>query len=263
MSEVICVRVDGLDELFYISPCGKDYKKGTLVVFDYDGVTLLGEIIKEKFNEDDENLLLPLNEVTRVAGRSDIRVYNKNKEVEKKALADARKISASLGLDMNFISCCFYFDKSQLLLYFISENRVDFRDLAKKLASKYKTRIELRQVGIRDKAKKVGGLGPCGLFLCCNSFLTDFISVSINMAKNQMLALNPNKISGICGRLLCCLSYENDTYNELKKDLPPIGLMMDTPLGMGKVVSLDIFNQTYSVDLGDKGIVVCGKERRK
>ena len=161
---------------------------------------------------------------------------------------------------MNFVDAYYYFDNSQLLFSFLSDNRVDFRELAKKLAAKYKTRIELRQVGVRDKAKKIGGLGPCGLFLCCNSFLTDFNSVSINMAKNQMLALNPSKINGICGRLLCCLGYENDTYTELKKDLPKIGLVADTPLGMGKVVALDVFKKTYSVDLKDKGIVEFSKE---
>ena len=120
----------------------------------------------------------------------------------------------------------------------------------------------MRQVGVRDKSKRIGGLGPCGLFLCCNSFLTDFNSVSINMAKNQMLALNPSKINGICGRLLCCLGYENDTYTELKKDLPKIGLVTDTPLGMGKVVSVDIFKKTYSVDLKENGIVEISKDEK-
>ena len=113
----------------------------------------------------------------------------------------------------------------------------------------------MTQIGVRDKAKKIGGLGPCGMFLCCNSFLTDFNSVSINMAKNQLLALNPSKINGICGRLLCCLSYENDTYSELKKDLPKIGLIADTPMGMGKVVDVNVLKGTYKVDLEDKGIV--------
>ena len=185
---------------------------------------------------------------------------SKNKDTAFKALTEAKKLCASLDLDMNFVDAYYYFDNSQLLFSFLSDNRVDFRELAKKLAAKYKTRIELRQVGVRDKAKKIGGLGPCGLFLCCNSFLTDFNSVSINMAKNQMLALNPSKINGICGRLLCCLGYENDTYTELKKDLPKIGLVADTPLGMGKVVALDVFKKTYSVDLKDKGIVEFSKE---
>ena len=156
---------------------------------------------------------------------------------------------------MNFIDSYFNYDLSQLLFSFLSDNRVDFRDLAKKLAQKYKTRIELRQVGVRDKSKRVGGLGPCGLFLCCNSFLTDFNSVSINMAKNQMLALNPTKINGICGRLLCCLAYENDTYTELKKDLPKLGSVIDTPMGSGKVSSVNVLKNTYSVDLKEKGIV--------
>ena len=115
---------------------------------------------------------------------------------------------------------------------------------------------------MRDKAKKIGGLGPCGLFLCCNAFLSDFNSVSINMAKNQMLALNPTKINGVCGRLMCCLGYENDIYNELKKSLPKLGMIFDTPEGMGKVVSVDVFNNTYSVDLGEKGIVKFSGEKR-
>ena len=147
------------------------------------------------------------------------------------------------------------FDGTQLMISFLADNRVDFRELAKKLAQKYKTRIELRQIGVRDKSKKIGGIGPCGLMLCCNSFLTDFNSVSINMAKNQNLALNPSKINGICGRLLCCLGYENDIYTDLKKNLPKIGYNAETPHGMGKVVAVDYFNNCFSVDLGDKGIV--------
>ena len=156
---------------------------------------------------------------------------------------------------MNFVDSYYSFDRKQLIFDFLSDNRVDFRDLAKKIASKYKTRIELTQIGVRDKAKKIGGLGPCGLFLCCNAFLTDFNSVSINMAKNQMLALNPTKINGICGRLLCCLGFENDTYSELKKDLPKIGLIADTDMGMGKVVDVNILKGTYKVELEEKGIV--------
>ena len=156
---------------------------------------------------------------------------------------------------MNFLDAFYNLDKSQLLFSFLSDDRVDFRELAKKLAQKYKTRIELRQIGVRDKAKRVGGLGPCGLFLCCNSFLTDFNSVSINMAKNQFLALNPSKINGVCGRLLCCLGYENDVYTELKKDFPKLGSIIETEYGIGKIVEIDVFKRTYSVDLKEKGIV--------
>ena len=263
MSEVVCVRVEELDTIFYLSPNDLSLIRGDLVIFEVDGTLLCGKVCKEKYSEKNKNLVLPLNKVLRIANKNDLKQIKKNNDVAINALAEAKKISASLDLDMNFISSYYYFDQSQLLFFFLSENRVDFRDLAKKLASKYKTRIELRQVGVRDKAKKVGGLGPCGLFLCCNSFLTDFNSVTINMAKNQMLALNPSKINGICGRLLCCLGYENDTYSELKKDLPKIGMMADTPLGMGKVVSLDVFNQTYFVDMGDKGVIVVDKDKKK
>ena len=206
---------------------------------------------------------MPLDRVVRIATEDDYKKRDKNVKEAEKALKDAKKISKELKLDMNFVDAYYYLDNSQLVFNFLSEQRVDFRELAKKLASKYKTRIELRQVGVRDKAKKIGGLGPCGLFLCCNSFLTDFNSVSINMAKNQMLALNPTKINGICGRLLCCLGYENDVYTELKKDLPKVGMVADTPQGMGKVVSVDVFKKTYSVDLKEKGIVTFSKDDDK
>ena len=262
MTDVVCVIVDELDTIFYLSPNGLDLSKNDLVIFEVDDTLLCGTVCKEVYSEKNKNLDFPLSKVLRIASKNDLKQIHKNKEIAESALIEAKKISNSLELDMNFISSYYYFDKSQLIFYFLSDNRVDFRDLAKKLAAKYKTRIELRQVGVRDKAKKVGGLGPCGLFLCCNSFLTDFSSVTINMAKNQMLALNPTKINGICGRLLCCLSYENDTYSELKKDLPKIGMVAETPLGMGKVVSLDVFHQSYSVDLGDKGIVVVNKDKK-
>ena len=147
-----------------------------------------------------------------------------------------------------------------MIFSFVADNRIDFRELAKKLAQKYKTRIELRQIGVRDKAKKIGGLGPCGLFLCCHTFLTDFNSVSINMAKNQFLALNPSKINGICGRLLCCLGYENNLYTELKQGFPKIGTIVETPSGAGKVSSINVFNGTFQVDLKDKGLIIIKKE---
>ena len=191
----------------------------------------------------------------RKATDEDLKQYDENFKNAEKALAEAKKISKDLNLDMNFLDAFYNLDKSQLLFSFLADDRIDFRELAKKLAQKYKTRIELRQIGVRDKAKRVGGLGPCGLFLCCNSFLTDFNSVSINMAKNQFLALNPSKINGVCGRLLCCLGYENDVYTELKKDFPKLGSIIETEYGIGKIVEIDVFKRTYSVDLKEKGIV--------
>ena len=263
MIDVVVVKSLQTNGIYYLAPNTLELKKNDEVVFETENGPLIGVVCKETYKEKKDNLVLPLDKVLRIADKKDHDKYNKNTSEAEKALEDAKKYSNKLELDMNFVDAYFNLDKSQLVFLFLSETRIDFRELAKKLAAKYKTRIELRQVGVRDKAKRVGGLGPCGLFLCCNSFLADFNSVSINMAKNQMLALNPTKINGLCGRLLCCLGYENDTYTEMKKGLPKIGLVADTPLGMGKVVSVDIFKKTYSVDLKDQGIVTFDKESDK
>ena len=263
MIDVVVVKSLQTNSIYYLAPNTLELKKNDEVVFETENGPLIGVVCKETYKEKKDNLVLPLDKVLRIADKKDHDKYNKNVSEAAKALEDAKKYSNKLELDMNFVDAYFNLDKSQLVFLFLSETRIDFRELAKKLAAKYKTRIELRQVGVRDKAKRVGGLGPCGLFLCCNSFLADFNSVSINMAKNQMLALNPTKINGLCGRLLCCLGYENDTYTEMKKGLPKIGLVADTPLGMGKVVSVDIFKKTYSVDLKDQGIVTFDKESDK
>ena len=263
MIEVVVVSVSESKNIYYLSPNMLDIKKGDTVVFEDDNGLLYGTVVKDIYFEDKKNLVLPLNKIIRTVSETDMETIEKNKKTASKALSDAKKYSVSLELNMNFVDSFLNFDGSQLFLSFISDERVDFRDLVKKLAQKYKMRIELRQIGVRDKSKKIGGLGPCGLFLCCNSFLTDFNSVSINMAKNQMLALNPSKINGICGRLLCCLGYENEVYTELKKTLPKLGSIMETSDGMGKVVSIDVFNNTYDVDLGDKGIIKCVGDKRK
>ena len=262
MIDVVVVVVPELKNIYYLSPNSIELKINDKVVFEGDNGLFVGIVKKEQYSEKKSNLVLPLKKVIRIIGETDKKSIEKNSNIAEKALSDAKKYSKTLDLNMNFVDSYMSLDGSQLYLSFMSDDRVDFRDLVKKIAQKYKTRIELRQIGVRDKAKKIGGLGPCGLFLCCNSFLTDFNSVSINMAKNQMLALNPSKINGICGRLLCCLGYENDSYTELKKSLPKIGLVMDTPERMGKVVDIDVFNNTYSVDLGDRGIVKFPGEKR-
>lgn len=241
--------------VYYVSPNNIDLSYNDEVVFEDNGDYLVGTVIKTKYGEKKENLFLPLSNVVRLVTKDDIKQLKKNEELAEKALVDAKKEAKKLELDMNFVDCYFNLNKSQLIYSFLSENRIDFRTLAKKLAAKYKTRIELRQIGIRDKARRVGGLGPCGLFLCCNSFLTDLNSVSINMAKNQNLALNPSKINGLCGRLYCCLGYENDLYTELKKELPSVGEEVKTESGKGKVISVDVLNKTYKVDLGDREII--------
>ncbi len=255
MIDVVVAIDDNSKNVYYLSSNSLNLKINDNIVFEIDGSEFVGRVTKEKYLEKKENLVLPLNKVLRKVNNADLKRISNNKRLAEKALNDAKKLSKELNLDMNFIDAYFFLDNSQLIFYFLSDTRVDFRDLVKKLAQKYKTRIELRQIGVRDKAKKIGGIGPCGLFLCCNTFLTDFNSVSINMAKNQMLALNPSKINGICGRLLCCLGYENETYTELKKDFPKLGNVIKTSQGLGKVVNIDVFNKKYSVDLKEKGII--------
>lgn len=263
MIDVVVVDLLVTKGIFYLAPNDIAVKKNDFVVFESENGLQLGVVKCPIYQENKKNLVLPLNKVIRIANDEDIKKFEVNKKDSEKALVDAKKFSKELGLNMNFVDSFYNLDRTQLLLYFLADDRVDFRELAKKIAQKYKTRIELRQIGVRDKAKKIGGLGPCGLFLCCNSFLTDFSSVSINMAKNQFLALNPSKINGVCGRLLCCLGYENDVYTELKKDMPKIGSIVETPNGIGKVVSLDIFRKKYSVDFKEKGIIEFEMEESK
>lgn len=208
--------------------------------------------ISDFLETDEKNIPEEMTKIIKKATFKDQEQYKRNRQESKEALKYAIRAAKDLNLDMHFLDSYYTFDRKQLYLSYVADARVDFRELAKILAQKYKTRIELRQIGVRDKAKKVGGIGPCGLFLCCNTFLKDFTSVSINMAKNQLLALNPSKINGLCGRLLCCLTYEDETYAELKKDLPALGSIVQTKEGAGKVVSLDIFQRSYKVELKNK-----------
>lgn len=255
MYDVVGVSFEMSKNIYFLSPNGLKVNKGDVILAEIDNVLQVGIVKTDIIKEKEINLDLPLKQILRIVSLEDKKQIEKNIIDSEKALKEAKKISKQLNLNMNFVDSFYSFDRKQLFFNFVSDDRVDFRELAKKLAQKYKTRIELRQIGVRDKSKKIGGIGPCGLFLCCNSFLTDFNSVSINMAKNQYLALNPSKINGVCGRLLCCLEYENDTYSVLKKGLPNVGNIADTSMGMGKVVSVDIFKRTYKVDLKDKGIV--------
>ncbi len=262
MYDVVVALVESSKNIYYLSANNLDLKVNDKVVIDTDLGFFVAKIIKEKYKEKADNLLLPLKNVIRLVTKDDIKVLSKNNDEQEKVLSFAKKTSLSLNLDMSFIDATFNLDKTVLVITYVAENRIDFRELAKKIAQKYKTRIELRQIGVRDKSKRIGGLGPCGLFLCCNSFLTDFNSVSINMAKNQNLALSPTKINGVCGRLLCCLGYENDVYSELRNELPKVGMVTDTEYGMGKVVSVDVLKGTYSVDLKEKGIIEFLKDNK-
>ena len=247
------IKCDYNNLIYYVKSNSDEFILGDRIIINVDDILFSGIILKGV--ENNKKKYDDYVKIVRKITKEDNKTIKNNEKDAESALKFAIKSAKELDLEMNFVDSYYSFDRKQLIFDFLSDNRVDFRDLAKKIASKYKTRIELTQIGVRDKAKKIGGLGPCGLFLCCNAFLTDFNSVSINMAKNQMLALNPTKINGICGRLLCCLGFENDTYSELKKDLPKIGLIADTDMGMGKVVDVNILKGTYKVELEEKGIV--------
>lgn len=205
-----------------------------------------GKIIREeKFSEDNKEIL-------RIATKSDYNLYLNNLKLADEALKKAKKIANELNLNMSFIDSSFTFDKNQLLLNYTSAERIDFRELAKKLASIYKTRIELRQIGARDKARSIGGLGPCGKELCCKQFLKNIDAISMNMAKNQHIALNPTKINGCCGRLLCCLTYEDEEYQRCINDLPTIGSKVIINGEEGIVRSIDILNRKYKVQVNNE-----------
>lgn len=258
MVNVIRVEIVATKSIVFVN--SGNFNVGEYVIVQIDGTTQLGVVKSKPYAEKDENVVILQDKYVRKATTDDLSIVEQNSVDANKALLDAKKFAFELNLPMNFIDSYYTFDRSQLLLYFNADDRIDFRELAKKLAQKYKTRIELRQIGVRDKAKRIGGLGPCGLFLCCNSFLTDFNSVSINMAKNQFLALNPSKINGVCGRLFCCLDYENDLYTEMKKNFPKIGSTITTKKGTGKVTSVDIFRNIVAIDLKESGIIEVGVE---
>ncbi len=236
---------------FVLIPSNILVKESGQIIVENDGMYKLAVVLKNvDCNEKDIN-----TKFVRVATKKDLNQEKHNVIDSSEVLAFAQEKATSLELNMHFISSFYTFDRKQLFIYYVSDNRVDFRELAKILAQEYKTRIELRQIGVRDRSKKIGGLGPCGLFLCCSNFLNDFASVSINMAKNQFLALNPSKINGLCGRLLCCLNYEDDVYTELKKGLPNIGSLVETEEGLGKVTEVNVFKRSYKVEIKNKGIV--------
>lgn len=253
MYDVIKVKVN--DQKVFFSPNNLKISKDDYVIVEYENNLWFGICIDKMKKVSKRETLLPLPKIIRKATSVDIQKNKENEKQEKEAIKEAKRLADKLKLNMNFMKASYTFDKKQLYFIYIAEERVDFRELAKKLAQKYKTRIELRQIGVRDKAKSIGGLGPCGLFLCCNSFLTDFNSVSINMAKNQFLALNPSKINGVCGRLLCCLNYEDDTYKELKKDLPKVGSYIKTKEISGKIVGLDVFKRTCKIEVEKNNII--------
>lgn len=255
MLEVIGVSFKKGSKIYYFSPKGLKIKKGINVIVHTERGLQFGTVEIPNTEIESDKLKSSLSEIVRIASKNDFNKHLANIKDSKKALKKCKDLVEEYKLNMIILDANYTFDKSQLLFTFLADNRVDFRKLAKDLATIYKTRIELRQVGVRDKAKEVGGYGSCGRPLCCSKFLCDFDSVSINMAKNQNIALNPTKINGCCGRLLCCLKYEDECYKEYSKNLPKVGKTVETEHGSGKVISVDILKQTYRVNVKDYGIV--------
>ncbi len=251
MYDVVGIKFLIGNRIYYFSPNDLELKKGDKVIVETEKGLQFGEVKIETKKVEESKLFLPLKNIERIATNKDIKREEQNKKQSKKALKDAKRIAKELELPMSFIDASYTFDRNQLIFSFVADERIDFRELAKKLAAIYKTRIELKQIGVRDKAKEVGGIGPCGRFLCCSTFLNDFSSVSINMAKNQYIALNPTKINGICGRLLCCLNYEDDLYTELKKDFPKMGSYVTVDNERGKVVDHNLLKRTYTIEKSD------------
>lgn len=253
MSNIVKVKFYNQKEVYCINE-KFNLKKNLTVIVKTDRGLQFGMVVdlnpREIKNDDIKN-----NEIIRISTKQDYQRHLSNKEEEARALKKCRELSLKHNLNIQILDVDFTFDRSQLMFRFISDNRIDFRDLAKDLAYIYKTRIELRQIGIRDKAKEIGGLGPCGRPLCCSGFLKQLNSVSINMAKNQGIALNPNKINGSCGRLLCCLNYEDETYKECRKGLPCVGDKINYQGEEGIVRSVAVLNRNCKIELKKNEIV--------
>lgn len=255
MKEVVGVTFKPNGQVYYFLPGELKLSKNDKVIVKTERGLQCGTVCIENTELDKKTLPLSLSEVVRICSKKDIANYENNLKLSKKALNYCKDLVEKQKLNMYILDANYSFDKSQLLFTFLSDNRVDFRELAKNLAATFKTRIELRQVGVRDKAREIGGYGICGRELCCSKYSYDFDTVSISMAKNQNIALNPTKINGICGRLLCCLKYEDDFYRECNKLMPKVGKKVLTDQGEGKVISVDPLNMTYRVDLKDQGIL--------
>lgn len=244
MIDSVGVRINDVGKIIFVDINNLELENGLAVIVEFDKGLQYATVVD--FFKKNENSVT--GKVIRIATKKDYLQYLKNQELAEKALVDCKKMAQKSKLNMSIIDAVYSFDRNQLVFRFLSDERVDFRQLAKTLGAKLKTRIELRQIGVRDKAKEIGGLGPCGRQLCCSTFLTSFSTVSINMAKNQGLALNPSKINGVCGRLLCCLNYENEEYTKIKKNISEVGKKTNVKNKEGKAV---VDKEMMEVDIND------------
>lgn len=256
MYQVVGVRFKRVGKIYYFDPQDLPVQKNRFVIVETSRGIEYGEVVIPPKEVGENDVVLPLKKVLRVATEQDREQMEDNRRAAKEAHQICLQKIASHGLGMKLVDVEYTFDRNKIIFYFTAEGRVDFRELVKDLASVFRTRIELRQIGVRDEAKILGGIGPCGRILCCSSFLGDFEPVSIKMAKDQNLSLNPTKISGLCGRLMCCLKYENDQYEEALKELPDLGEQIDTPVGRGRVSGLNILEKLIQVELKEPPRVV-------
>ncbi len=260
MINVIGIRFEDGGRIYYFSPQNFIINKDEFVVVETERGVQIAQAATDIITKKQEDIFLPLKNIIRIATKDDKKNNRINIIDAQKALNYAQKIVEKENIDMKLYDASYTLDRKKLIFKFIADDRVDFRELAKILAAKYKTRIELRQIGVRDKAKEISGLGPCGRPLCCSTFLTNFNSVSINMAKEQGIALNPNKINGACGRLFCCLGYEDETYSKYRKELPKIGEMVTYGDKSGRVCELDVLKRTYKIKISDNEIITVEKK---
>ncbi len=255
MTKVIGVRFRTAGKVYFFDPLQLEIKRGDHVIVETARGIEFGTVVAGVHEVEDDKVIQPLKPVMRIAGERDIEQEAANKEKEKEAFRICKEKILKHGLEMKLIDAEYTFDNNKVLFYFTADGRIDFRELVKDLASVFKTRIELRQIGVRDETKIRGGIGICGRPLCCHSYLSDFVPVSIKMAKEQNLSLNPTKISGVCGRLMCCLKNEEDTYEELNRKLPGVGDYVQTADGLhGEVQSVNVLRQLVKVlvEVGDE-----------
>ncbi len=247
MITVVGVRFKKAGKIYYFDPSDIEINKNDFVIVETARGIEFGQVVVGPKQVLEEDIVSPLKSVIRIATEEDKNQHEENIVREKEALDVCMEKIAKHELDMNLVDVEYTFDNNKVIFYFTADGRVDFRDLVKDLAAVFKTRIELRQIGVRDEAKMLGGIGPCGRSLCCSTWLGDFEPVSIKMAKDQNLSLNPAKISGICGRLFCCLKYEHDVYAQILQKLPGVGAIVLTPDGEGVVVESNVLLEFVKV----------------
>jgi len=246
--QVVPVRFERLGKQYYFAMNGITVKHGDKVVVETVRGVEIGTVMQDSLWVPEAEVVLPLKPLIRIASEQDLKQYSENKANEATVMQKTAELVKKHQLEMKLLNCEFTLDRTKLIIYFTAEGRIDFRDLVKEIATEFHMRIELRQVGARDGARTLGGIGPCGLITCCSSFLGDFQPISIKMAKNQSLSLNPTNISGLCGKLLCCLHYEDGGYKESRKQMPKIDSYVKTVEGRGRVTQLNFVTMTARVD---------------